>query len=209
MGQFVYKSKAEAKRYFSELLWKYPLGREITGEESSRLLENLKMHPDSRTKCGEHGIKSFFPNPDNTGSRCFHFRRTDGVVGYFSYRHAIVGSESMSKGFYDACRSAIWVDEKQYREDCFDSNDTIKCPISGVMITQNETHVHHNGDWSFSKIVEAYIKDTHIDVNTIEYSDSVKGWNFTDKALIADFRMYHALKADLQCISIDEHKKLY
>lgn len=74
--------------------------------------------------------------------------------------------------FFSACRLAISTMMRDYRRRHFlkhGQNGVVTCPVLKVKMVEADSHVHHDGIWSFVKIAEAFMSKLRMDLSKIEY----------------------------------------
>lgn len=76
------------------------------------------------------------------------------------------------------------------------------CPVTGEKI-EDGGHVDHAPPWSFERIVDEFVKDNAIDVESVAYLDGDGQTQsvFADPALARSFAEYHRARAKLRLVS--------
>ncbi len=162
--------------------------KEITEQDKIFLRELLKEHPDYNQKVGI-GIEDFFIRRTIYGTLGFNILRFDGSTTDFSFLQCITPKSSFTK-LKLACRSAIY-------------------PTIQSMKTNKNNIIHHK-NISFDRIVLNWLKIQKTKVLKLNPSqDNSQEIFFIDKKVSQSFIDYHNLVAELEELTIEEHKQLH
>jgi len=191
-------TKKAMKEKCQEILYKYPYGIGIAGEDREFLEKIFANHPswDEKRGCGIRAIR-IRNNPTYRHNREFYLERTDGTTTAISF-HKCSQKETPKFIFATACRKAI-------------EPDIVAFKCNYPHIDFKEYVIHHGGDMDFDTIVLQYIEDGQIDITKVEYlpdTDQMFGWHFLP-AMAKDFRQYHAQRAKLEIMPLSEHRHLH
>ena len=172
------------------------------------MLELLELHPRSDIKIGT-GVESIHiaENPIYPGrrSRGFILVRADGTFTDFSYRECVSPSSQIRK-VKSAFRQAIQYQSEAFKRDFFyNSGKVVTCPETGEIISYTNSHVDHVSPRTFETLMERFIQENNIDVETIllmnELKDNLYIDELADKDLEGRWQVFHACNAVFQVIS--------
>lgn len=205
LGELKFDSKQEAKKHFSDILNRHPLGTELSNGEFDDVMSLLLCHPKAEEKIGS-GVKSLkIDQGHNSSNRCFHIMREDESIENFSIGKCIDGDHSPFYKFCIACRKSVESDllemKKQYFSDNGDSKNRVICPLTKEKIKFNESHIDHREPFTFASIVHYFIKANSIDLNQIEYiTQNNYGNEFRDNQLSQKFKSWHNDNAKIRIV---------
>lgn len=205
IGELQFSSKGAAKEYFSDILNKYPLGKELSDSDFDDIISLLLCHPKADEKVGS-GVKSIkIDQGFYSSNRCFHIIRTDNSVEDFSIAKCIDGDHSLFHKFCIACRRAVDAELRAIKgkhfEEHSDSEGRVICPATKERIKFDEAHVDHREPFTFSAIAHFFIKANNIALCEIEYLTEGKyGNEFKDNELTEKFRAWHRENAKLRVV---------
>lgn len=94
-GTKEFRTKTQAREYFSSMLARYSRGEDVIGEDFDDLLSLLEKHPRSKEKIGS-GIKRIFRDKTKHGASCFWIERNDGTKDDFSFNICIDAAGEIS-----------------------------------------------------------------------------------------------------------------
>lgn len=83
-----FAKKGDASDYLKAMLNKYDLKDKVSEVDSVFLHAALLKHPDAKAKIG-CGVKYFYVDRADYGTRCFWLHRTDGTHERFSYKSCL------------------------------------------------------------------------------------------------------------------------
>ena len=213
VGHLHFASLIDATNYIREILWNHKPGDRVDEPQSIMDLTALiNRHPEAGQKIGV-GLRAFFVDKDESGSRCFWLERTDGSRTDFSFHACIKGQpRSVEKEFSKACRQAIRADLKKAKETHFEIHGNqlgqVSCELTGKMITIEEAHLDHMPPMTFQVIVESFLTANAIVPNQsmlTEMKDAQFSTIFTDKELERNFQIYHHKIARLRILAASEN----
>ena len=178
--------------------------RVLQGQEYSFVLALLQQHPnaDQKIGCGVTRIRVVQAQVWKK-NHAFELERMDGTRTDFSYRQCISPSSNRSK-FAKACRVAIVDQVLEAKRKAFVAGTTLECPVTGELVTWSNCHVDHEGPWTFLAIVEAFIADRAVDVDTavdLAPRDGETEQQFANPETRLSFQIFHALRARLRVVS--------
>ena len=204
-GQF-FKTKDAIRKKLREILYAYPIGAKVTGEDSGFLLELLHNHPNAIEKIG-CGIETFEVRQENSISRCFYLVRTDGTAENFSYKKCL-NSPTPLAVFKSICRNLVYPQMHNLKSSYFREkareDGCIRCPITGKWIAPEQAHVDHIPPDTFAKIVTGFIDTNSINVEKVEVREAEDVYinkTFVDESLAKNWVKYHDENAQLRVVS--------
>ncbi len=110
LGELFFSTKREANDYFTKILNKSPLGKDLNGDEFDDVMALLLCHPRAEEKVGT-GVKSIkIDRGLYSSNRCFHIVRDDNSIENFSINKCINGDRSSFHKFCIACRKVVEAD---------------------------------------------------------------------------------------------------
>lgn len=83
-----FKKKKDAEDFFRSIRDRYLNGVTIAGMDFQYLWELLQFHPDAEEKIGV-GVRRFYCDKSDEGTRCFFIERINGTDIDFSYQWII------------------------------------------------------------------------------------------------------------------------
>lgn len=205
LGELKFDSKQEAKKHFSDILNKHPLGTELTNDEFDDVMSLLLSHPQADEKIGS-GVKSLkIDQGYNSSNRCFHIIREDESIENFSIGKCINGDHSPFHKFCIACRKSVEPDllemKKQYFQENSDNDNRVTCSLTKEKIKFDESHIDHREPFTFASIVHFFVQAKNIDLNQVEYiTKNNYGNEFKDNKLSQDFKSWHNQNAKIRIV---------
>jgi len=198
-----FKTKKALESRVKSVLHNSPLNTRLNESDTKLLYWLLERHPFAKTKMGP-GV-AYMEVRENSiyRTRSFWIVRVDGTGTDFSYREALRPSTPEAK-FRLACRSAVAPYIAETKANFWVGRSSAICPLTGLNMSFEDSHVHHTGAYDFSSIMEAFINQEGIDVNTVEFigeRDNVIGDYFKDQELERRFVDFHNSLAELQVVS--------
>jgi hypothetical protein len=89
IGPRTFTSIAEAARFYSAMLNRYPLFARVTDDDAASLRDLLDRHPDRDAKLRGTTATHFEVHPFKGGTRCFFLIRSDGTKIDFSFKKCL------------------------------------------------------------------------------------------------------------------------
>ena len=196
-----FKSKKDAKAYFTEMLGRYQDEQRVNKSDSSHLFELLQRHPEAEEKIGP-GIKYFYRDrsPDHP-TPCFHVERLDGSKTDFSFGACVDGVQpTVDQQFYSACRYSVARDLTEQKAKLFErAGGILTCARTGEQITIDQAEYRHTAP-KFSDIVSGFIQSYRIEVSDelLTTSDDLQYVvSLRDSGMATAFREHHKSVAAL------------
>lgn len=202
VGLEVFATKAALTRRVRTILHGGVVGRTLDDEEHAFMLALLARHPDVEEKIGA-GVASFYIGTPLFRVRGFLLRRVDGTQTDFSFLHCITPRTNRAD-FVAACRRAIADQVVAAREAQFGSDSQLLCPILGIHVTRESSHVDHAPPWTFDVIVDAFVTAEDLDPDRVGvggFGDGETERVLTDVALLARWCEFHRARATLRVVS--------
>lgn len=181
-----FKNKTAAKEYTKGILNQYKPGDVVSSEDLDFLTEALLLRGEAGLDKIGCGILCIRVAETRYGNQGFILRRFDGSETDFSYIKCFQKSNDKAN-FIAACRTAILRDK----------------PFKAAGY-----HVHHRGK-PFKDIVNGFIEETGLDPSKVEIDglgDMGIEKSFKDPELSERFRQYHGERAELEILSVEDHK---
>lgn len=207
IGNRVFVSKEAAQEYFKEMQGRWLGYTPIVGEDSEMLHDLITLHKWASEKIGV-GIRYFsvrLNKPWDTKS--FWITRVDDTETDFSYIKCLSQPTNWKLAdLKQACRESIVPDILLFR----DTHISLPCPITGVILTPTNSHVHHDYP-AFNEIFKLWLEETGTSEDDWElcgYEDGATKKVFKNKADALSFAMFHNNHARLRLLSIEAHTKL-
>src|SRR5882757_391971 len=204
-GQF-FKTKDAIRKKLRDILYAYPIGARVTGEDSGFLLELLHNHPNATEKIG-CGIEAFEVRQETSISRCFYLVRTDGTAENFSYKKCL-NSPTPLAVFKSICRNLVYPQMYKLKSSYFREkareDGCVRCPITGKWITPDQAHVDHIPPDTFARLVTGFIDKNNINVEKVKIRDSEDAninKTFADDSLAENWVNHHDENAKLRVVS--------
>lgn len=196
------------KEHVRGLLHQFQQGHVIGEPHHSFLCQLVKRHPEAAEKIGP-GIKHFKVISNYVHrTPCFCLVRTDGTFTDFSYMKCITPPTPWRE-YVDALRCAVADQIIEAREEAFGFEEEIRCPLQGILMTRNMTHVDHVPPDTFSVLVERFNDEEWIheaDPPGTTEGDNESGRQLVDKGLEERWRYFHKVHAKLRVISREAHQ---
>lgn len=208
-GRFGFNRKSDVIDHCRNILARYNEGERILLKDDHDFLSNLLLgHKDCLDKIG--GGIHYFTNrkmpPYN--NKCFFIVRTDGSEIDFSFMQCISPSDHR-KDVLQSMRMAVLDQILAFKDDFFESiragDNSLVCPITGMGLTRQNTHIDHAAPITFQYLADLFLKLNDITYGHIRLNESPDGFGsvFDDLALINEWRRYHAKFAILRAVHRD------
>ncbi len=211
IGDKVFKTKIEAKKFTQEILYRNPVGRPLVGEDLSFVYDLIQLHPKKDEKMGS-GVKNIVIKEERgVGStKCFYIIRNNETEIDFSFYKCLYNSLDEPRKLFNISARRVVADQIiGFKDGYFEENQNedgmVSSAISGELLNKNSCHVDHIPPETFNKIVDDFINENSIDVNTIEFDRSGIGCTFIDESIKLLFSDYHGERAKLRIVSIFEN----
>jgi len=137
INQKTYNTKESLKRDIQKIFSSSEYGlNEFVNEEHKNILNDLlKYHPYYKEKigCGILGFKIYLTKYKN---KSFRLIRVDGSSTDFSYLKCITNPSLLTK-IKHCCRSAINKDILIFKDNLFENNSKIICPVTEEILTKD------------------------------------------------------------------------
>jgi Protein of unknown function (DUF3223) len=213
VGNKMFKSKNEAEEFFREVIRRNISGAELTGEDRLVVERLLYLHPDAIEKVGT-GVVGIMVLPDNRGSHCFFIRRVDGSLIDFSPKPCIYGRKPPFARFSEACRSAISVWMREWRQGQLENSPQrelglVQCSVTGEWLPLADTDADHVPPMTFAQIVRDFAVQRGLDIDNFDaYLDGgTENLRFEDQSLSEAFHVFHASVAALRIVKRIENQR--
>lgn len=151
VGSVTFKTKKSLEDHVRSIVAKYDDGCEITDRSDFEFVFDLLMlHHEAPQKLGR-GIIRFTIERDTVWHKTRHFQihRSDGTTTDFSWRTCIDGHKRHSD-VLGAIRRAISDEVIQFKTNALSRR--IVCPVTGVELTRDNSHVDHQRPMTFNLI---------------------------------------------------------
>ena len=202
-----FKTKAEATKFFKDMLNRYRDGETLNQDDSKFLYELVLRHPEIKIGVG---VSRFYRDmtPDYPTS-CFHLERPDGSKTDFSYKTCIDGySTPLEQQFHQACRQSVSEELTRQKNTLFkESGGTMLCSKTGVIITVDTAEYRHTEPKAI-EIIRDFIATFKINITQdliAPSKDMTYKSQLTDLEMERDFQKFHASKAHLAMFRKFEH----
>jgi hypothetical protein len=199
LGGETFATKAEVKRRAQFVL---KAGR-IQPDDDRFLRDLFARHPSAAEKHGPGiaEIRVVTVPPWNT--RGFQIVRVDGTSTDVSYLECLRPT-GPDQWFRAACRTAVRDQIEAARRAAFVGVDSIRCPVTGDVVTVFDGHVDHAPPWTFEAIVSDFLVKTGLDPASLSYEDgdNVVAARFVDRYLEEEFAELHRQIAVLRVVSV-------
>jgi hypothetical protein len=194
LGGQTFKTKAQVTAACRDMLYaRVPI-------DHAFLLDLLSLHQESDQKIG-CGVQRFFTAPDGYGGIGFWFERVDGSKTDWSFVKCLTPPTHRQE-VLAGLRHAIVDQILAFRGEVFARGAV--CAITGVPVTVRTAHVDHKPPKTFVALVEAFLKEQHLDFDDIAVESTADGSTVTelfDPAIVEAWSIFHAQEAELQLTS--------
>jgi hypothetical protein len=199
LGDYQFRSKAEAQRVVSDLLNHAPLNLPLL--ETPLLVALLAKHPHGTEKIG-CGVRSIDIREhlwrDRFRQRGFYIVRTDGSTVAFSYLACFRDHDRQAQlDVFEACRHAVDPSVLLFRGEAFASGYA-PCAETGRALQSEEAHIDHAEPWPFRRLVSAWLA-TLPEPPAVDPSDDLVT-RFADPEVTRAFRAFHDARAVLRVL---------
>lgn len=200
-------NQKEAIEFFKDMLNRYEPGEKVGNEDGLHLAALLERHSEYAQKVG-CGVDYFKVMMTEHGTQCFRVIRKDESGTDFSYLHCVRGRPPTRKQeVSQALRKAVSVDLYRARDKFIashkEADGLVSCALTGERIAPSQGHLDHKPPMTFEVIVSTFLQGRGIDFDAVPISDGRDEQvtpELTDKALVDQFRRYHAKLAQLDFV---------
>jgi len=204
VGSRQFASQKAALAFFREIRDRYADGAHIGLDDDAALRELLECHPEAPQKIGA-GIAHFTVATDTTFGTTRHFVvvRTDGSSTDFSFKMCVEGRNS-NRDRLEALRRAVEEQVVGFRNQAFAGRPALTCPLSGIDVTVNDSHVDHGPPLGFHGLAGAWLASTGLELSAIQISqpaDNQIVTSMTDAAQKQSWQEFHRANAALRILS--------
>ena len=212
---YEFRTKDDIKTECREILYSIPVGKRITDNAYSFLVDLFQYHDEWQKKTGGSCFE-ITTGQSAQGTRCFFICRADGIKIDISFLHAVKQIPSLRSrktlpqyliDYKNAARTAVKKQISSFRQQALASNP--HCPISHTHLTLENSEVDHVAPLTFDKLLYEFTEAHGIDPGNISVG-SIEGTVacFDDDDLSENWASYHKKHACLRLISRAEHKKM-
>jgi hypothetical protein len=194
LGGQTFKTKTQVTAACRDMLY----GR--ASIDHAFLLDLLSLHQESDQKIG-CGVQRFFTAPDGYGGIGFWLERVDGSKTDWSFVKCLTPPTHRQE-VLAGLRHAIGDQVLAFRGKALARGAV--CAITGVPVTVRTAHVDHKPPKTFAALVEAFLKEQHLDFDDIAVESTADGSTVTelfDPAVVEAWSIFHAQEAELQLTS--------
>lgn len=199
----LYPSKSRVAAKAKQILYKYPIGVELSAEDRNFVLSLLGLrNPETqkeKTGSGIVSVSAMHPS-EFRNARTFCLHRSDGSWTDFSYGKALENVNNAG-AVKRAARYEVREQIAEYRAKHYNG----RCSLTGQEIGVDLCHVDHippdTFDVLFSKFLKAENKNIK-DIESIGVGDRQIGTLFVDRELAERWKKYHRSNAKLRIISV-------
>lgn len=204
INECVFKSKKAVIDRVRQILWSYKDGDCLSANDFNFMSNIFQLHPNFVQKAGV-GIKDILVKTNAIYSNVqeFWIIRIDATQTDISYLECL-SPTSHKKRFYRACRVAIEPYTMRFKSDVFCNQEYVICPFTNEKLSFVGSHVDHVPPKTFSRLIDQFISEYAIDIDSTEIlgrDDGVVQDTFADVKLQLLWVDYHQTHADLRVIS--------
>lgn len=202
-GSFGFSRKSEVINHCRKILCIYPEGAKITDSAHHEFLLNLLLnHERYLDKIGK-GMNHFtcykMPPYNN---KCFFVVRTDGSEIDFSFMQCISPSDHR-KDVLQAMRISVSDQILAFKDDFFLLSGGLPvCPITGLALTKNNTHIDHASPFTFQDLADTFLESWEIKYKHVRLIESPSGAGsvFANRLLLSKWQEFHKSHARLRAV---------
>lgn len=200
LPSITFKSKSDAKTFFSNMLNCYKDGDDLSAADDLLLFELLQQHPEADDKIGV-GISKFYRDRSNSHpTSCFHLKRHNASCTDFSVPSCISAKQRTSQqDFYVACRFAVTPVLTKQKAELF-KNGQVKCFKTGELVDIKTSELRHT-EPKFRDIIANFISKHQIELTKgliVDNEDMQYATKFSSDKLTTSFVKYHSEVAKLE-----------
>lgn len=185
----------------------YPTSKEF--KILSKILEN---HPKQKEKIGV-GIAYFTIKSFSTVRKTdkhFEIVRIDGSSDSFSFHTCFNKKSYLKTNISQAFRSSIDDQTFSFKKEQFKDNSKLICPITGLKINWENSHVDHAPPRTFQNLLNHFLKTNNLSFNQIELVEEKPLWQLKNSFIKNKFIEFHKEYAQLRmvyCLANLQQKK--
>ena len=204
-GSCVFQSKKAVETHVGRILRNAVVGEPLQGDDFQCVFDLLCRHPAANKKIGT-GVESIRVRLEpRWKSRHFEVVRTNGSATDFCYKNCL-SPPTRESLFRKACRHAVADQVISYRNEVFAAVGVgnVRCPILGILLSAENTHVDHVPPLTFENLVRTFIAQYDIDVATVQiagFNDHEMKKSFVDDELTNCWQLFHKQRAKLRLVS--------
>lgn len=200
IGGIKFKSLTDARNYTKGIYDTYDIGQTLSTEHTTFLISALHFRGQEGEQKIGCGVRRIYMISNEYGKKSFCIERNDGSETDFSYYKIFARKTGRVKksdkrvDFEKACRY------------------TVKDDILNIKNGSDSDIIAHHDIKQFKDIVDDFISENDIDVETIEFighDDGETHIEFADKNLEIMWRLYHRDVARISLVAVPEHKTLH
>ena len=200
IGGIKFKSLTDARNYTKGIYASYRIGQTLSAEHTAFMISALHFRGQEGEQKIGCGVRRIYMTSNEYGKKSFCIERIDGSETDFSYYKIFARkTERVKKSdkrvdFEKACRYAV------------------KDDILNIKNDFNTDIIAHHDIKPFKDIVDDFISQNNIDVETIDFDghdDGETHIEFADKDLEIMWRLYHRDKSQISLVTASEHKMLH
>lgn len=203
IGGLLFSSKDAIKKHCQKVLARYPIGASLDRDDFKFICDLLNYHDNAEIKIGVGVARITVRLNPEFKQRCFWLYRHDGSNSDFSYNVCLNPPTKLAQ-FKQACRAAVTEQIFAALDKAFANKGQIRCEVTGAMITREQAHVDHIPPVTFATILDDYIVEAGIQVESIPLTpteDGKIGARFTRQSDASNFANFHRERARLRVVS--------
>ncbi|MBI5531806.1 MAG: DCL family protein [Deltaproteobacteria bacterium] len=196
----MFASKKDAIAAIREVLYRYPIGATLRGEDERFICDLLAMHPEAQDKIG-CGVASLQVEK-NGPTRGFWLTRRNGKRTDFSFPSCLT-PVTPERDALNGLRTAIRPQILAYRDEAFAGRDTVPCAATGAPVTRSSHHVDHVP--GFAELVVLFLQERGCALGSLAVEPTRDGDTETrlaDAEVLEAWREFHRQHASLRIVSV-------
>ena len=201
IASHTFKTKSEASRKAHNILYGYPLGERLVGDDQ-KFIFALIWRREADTVIDKIGVGIAWISPmlaRGGRGRTFCLHRRDGSITDFSYNKSL---ETKNNASY--VKKAARFEVKQQIEWFKQEHFSGKCEVTGEEISIETCHVDHIPPHTFDVLFARFLRSEDLPIDQVEarnVGDFQIGTVFVDRDLAARWYSYHLEHAILRIVS--------
>src|SRR5258706_1161746 len=185
IGTYIFKTKAEAKARYSQILKDWDLYEYIQGDDIHLLNALLDHHPWRSSIVGKSHIVGFRLVPTKYRSRAIEAIRKDGSSAAFPLGRAFENKNpNKLEVFRQRCRKAIAPQIIAFKRRYYELFYSFECEVTGALLQWDEVHIDHV--YSMESMIQDWLDTNNNDMS---------------KKSVEDFAEWHSERAELRVVS--------